>query len=55
MNVSVITKLMNLCEKCNKCNSQEIDIVNSFSKEVTIECRDCKHVKLIYKDLNEGN
>ena len=33
---------------CPKCKSEEIDVVNLFSKEVTIECRECGHVEMIF-------
>ena len=33
---------------CPKCNSEEIDVVNSFSEKVTIECRDCEHVEVVF-------
>ena len=33
---------------CEKCKSEEIDMVNSFSERITIDCRKCGHVQVIF-------
>ena len=41
-------RIANEVEVCPACESEEIDVVNAFSEKITVECRHCGNVDVIY-------